>query len=257
MVQRLTDIRAPVGVLVTFTFSRQVRIDGGDENDEFEQQGADEEEQRDGRNKESQEDQGDVDSDPGKPYRGRSVSSEYASADIDEDDASIPSHSQEKYYQRSSVYSDYASADIDEDDFIPPPPQQQQQQQRSSVFSDYGCADIDEDDYVPPPQPEVKTQKPFNSTPPTASQSQPAIPPPSQPSVSKAWQIDPMVEVVTLRAENEDMQTELERLNRLLATVTKERDSFRQEANDYRMKYESAESERIEFLKQVERRAHH
>lgn len=246
VVQRLTDIRAPVGVLVTFTFSRQVKIDSGDDIDEFEQRETNEE-HRESRNKDSEADEGDADNDPGGPYQRRSVYSDYATADIDDDD-SIPS-TQERY-QRSSVYSDYASADIDEDDAPPP---SQPQQQRSSVFSDYGCADIDEDDFVPPPQPEVTSQKPFHShsTPSATSQSQPAVPPPSQPSVSKAWQIDPMVEVVTLRAENEDLQTELERLNKLLTTVTKERDSFRQEANDYRMKYESAESERVEFLKQV------
>jgi hypothetical protein len=257
VVQRLTDIRAPVGVLVTFTFSRSVKIDGGEENDEFGQPTSEEEQyrntERDSRNREEGDDQGVNESDYGRPHQRSSVSSDYASGDIDEDE-SIPSRSQERY-QRSSVYSDYASADIDEDDFVPPPPQQHQpQQQRSSVFSDYGCADIDEDDFIPPPQPEPTTQKPFSSIPQTNSQSQqkPVVPPSSsQPSVSKAWQIDPMVEVVTLRAENEDMQAELERLNSLLATLTKERDSYREEAHEFRMKYESAESERVEFLKQV------
>jgi hypothetical protein len=265
VVQRLTDLRAPMGVVVTFSFSRKVRIDGKDESEEFGEERRSEEPQQPAPNEEltrpERDGAGGGDDDDDIPNcRHSSVYSEYPhgggdEGDIDDEEEgdSVPELPQSRQ-QRSSVFSDYASADIDEDDFAPPPPpahsQESKQPQRPSVFSDYASVDIDEDDFVPPQPTGSATQKPFSSSAPFAPTPS-ALAPSTQPKVSKVWQVDPMVEIVSLRAENEDLQMEVDRLNSLILAMTKERDDSRQEAHEYRMKYEAAESERIEFLHQV------
>lgn len=244
VVQRLTDIRAPVGVVVTFSFSRRVRIDGASDHEESQ-------DNQESNPPPAEASRDELDEEEVNNFKRESVYSDYASADIDEDDFESPTHHRQ---QRSSVFSDYTSNDIDEDDFVPPQSQESyQRQQRSSVFSDYASNDIDEDDFVPPPNPEYSkpsfsNQKPFSSN---ETHSETAAPPVQQTRASKAWDLDPMVEVVTLRAENEDLQSEVSRLNSIIAVLTKERDTASHEANEYRMKYEAAESERIEFLKQL------
>jgi hypothetical protein len=273
VVQRLTDLRAPMGVVVTFSFSRKVRIDGREEGEEFGEERRSDEDRAAADNHDTgmsekepmgptEQGEGDEDLDERDSIpncRHSSVYSDYAHGgeDIDEEEDFVPEPSPSRQ-QRSSVFNDYASADIDEDDFVPPARHEEPKQpQRSSVFSDYASVDIDEDDFVPPapppprsgPQTGPSTQKPFSSQP--SPSSVPAPIPATQPKVSKVWQVDPMVEMVSLRAENEDLQMEVDRLNGLLAAMAKERDTSRQEANDYRMRYEAAESERVEFLKQV------
>lgn len=182
--------------------------------------------------------------------------------DNDNDNEEIPTFHYEK--RTSAFTTDYASADIDEDDFVPPPvppsnpqPQYTSEKPKKSVFSsDYASADIDEDDFVPPPVPPSNSQ-PKNSnrsdfaSMPKEPQSQSQQSQPQKSSSRPTWEIDPMVQLVSLKAENEDLQTEVDRLNQLIASLTKERDHFQQEAQEYKMRYEDAESERLEFLKQV------
>lgn len=259
VVQRLTDIRAPVGVVVAFSFLRKVRIDGAQEAGE--ELPGDQDEDSPSANPKHDEPNDEEEDEEIKNFKRfansqqrESMYSDYASADIDEDDDyEPPSPQANEKHQRSSVFSNYASNDIDEDDFVPPKPQEpyERQQQRSSVFSDYASNDIDEDDFVPPPpnpetsKPTASAQKPM-STPNVETSASSAPPRPS-----RVWEIDPMVEVVTLRAENEDLQAEIQRLQSVISTLTKERDSSSQEAHEYRLKYEAAESERVEFLKQL------
>lgn len=228
VVQRLNDFRAPVGSEVRFTFSRKVRIDGGDDEEE---EGANE-----------------------------------AKASHDEDTHVPPS---EHANEPQSSYQDEerpTDRDGDEDEghfrfssrasFI---------EDRNSGFGrdaeEYASADIDEDDAPPPPSSTTKPPAPHVSRVPTASR-------------KSDWGQDPMVQVrqrdcawlcnlsnansliwisqaASLQAENEELVQRMQEMEKELMEMTRERDKYRSDAADWRMKFDTANHEKIEFLRQV------
>jgi hypothetical protein len=205
VVQRLNDFRAPVGSEVRFTFSRKVRIDGTDEDEE----GA----------SESKADHDDEPHAAPSNYTGESQPSsnhqeEYSGADGDEEGGHF------KFSSRTSFIED-----------------------RNSGFgrdADYASNDIDEDDAPESPAPSASRPAP--------------VPLPSRvPAASRKSEFgqDPMVQAVSLQAENEELVQRMQELESELIEMTRERDKYRVEAADWRMKYETANHEKIEFLRQV------